>query len=177
MTKVAVIGAGLSGLVVAHGLRDRAEVVVFEKSRGPGGRMATRYAGDYAFDHGAQFFTARTAAFRAFLQPLIAAGVVKSWPARFVELDRDRVTAMRDWSDEQPHFVGTPGMNSIGKHLAASLSVATDTRVTRVERSRKGWLLTDAEGRDLGRFDWLVMTMPAPQTADLCSANPALAAE
>ena len=40
---IAVVGAGLSGLLVAHTLRERgATVVVLEKSRGVGGRMATK---------------------------------------------------------------------------------------------------------------------------------------
>lgn len=74
MMKVAVIGAGLSRLAVARRLRTCAEVTVFGKSRGPGGRMAIRYAGDHEFDHGAEFLTAGSAAFRAFLQPMIDAG-------------------------------------------------------------------------------------------------------
>ena len=85
--RIAIIGAGLSGLVLARRLASRADVRVFEKSRGPGGRAATRRVGDYSFDHGTQFFTARTRPFRAFLEPLRAAGVVADWPARFAELD------------------------------------------------------------------------------------------
>ena len=42
MKKIAIIGAGLSGLTAATQLREHAEVTVFEKSRGPGGRMETR---------------------------------------------------------------------------------------------------------------------------------------
>ena len=70
MRRVAVIGAGLSGLA-ARELSESSEVTVFEKSRGYGGRMATRYGGDFEFDHGAQFFTARSAEFQEFLEPLI----------------------------------------------------------------------------------------------------------
>ncbi len=85
MTRVAVVGAGLSGLTLAARLRAHADVTVFEKSRGYGGRLATRRAAPFAFDHGAQFFTARTTAFREFLAPLIEAGVVDTWLARFTE--------------------------------------------------------------------------------------------
>ena len=81
MTRVAVIGAGLSGLVVARRLKGVADIVLFEKSRGAGGRIATRYAGDFEFDHGAQFFTARTESFRKFLEPFIVDGTVADWPA------------------------------------------------------------------------------------------------
>jgi predicted NAD/FAD-dependent oxidoreductase len=57
---VAVIGAGLSGLVAARPLVDHGHrVQVVEKARDPGGRMATRRTDSYAFGHGAQYFTVR----------------------------------------------------------------------------------------------------------------------
>lgn len=172
MTTAAIIGAGLSGLVVARRLGERADVTVFEKSRGAGGRIATRYGGDYQFDHGAQFFTARTPAFRDYLEPLHAAGVIANWPAQFAELDRDQVTASRRWTDEHPHFVGTPAMNSIGKHLSAELDIRFETEVARFARDAGEWVLHDADNKNLGRFDWLVLTAPGPQTADLARAYP-----
>ncbi len=169
MMRIGVVGAGLSGLVLARRLSRVADVAVFEKSRGPGGRVATRYAGSFEFDHGAQFFTARTAAFRELLQPLLADGIIANWPAEFVELDRDRVTASRQWHDDYPHYVGVPRMNSIGKYLAAGLDISYETTVDRLARKGRSWALFDSANNDLGRFDWLVLTMPAPQTRQLVS--------
>ena len=60
MTKISIIGAGLSGLSVAHLLKDYADITLFEKARGVSGRIASRRAEPYVFDHGAQYFTART---------------------------------------------------------------------------------------------------------------------
>ena len=54
MTKIAIIGAGLSGLTAAHDLKEHANVTLYEKSRGVGGRLATRRAEPFSFDHGAQ---------------------------------------------------------------------------------------------------------------------------
>ena len=102
MTRVAVIGAGLAGLVCARSLQDKAEVQVFEKSRGYGGRMATRRHAGHRFDHGAQFFTAKSKTFQDFLRPLIEKGVIERWNARFVEIQGNRITARRHWSDEPP---------------------------------------------------------------------------
>ena len=68
---IAVIGSGMAGLTLAKQLGAHADVTIFEKSRGLGGRMATRYANDFVFDHGAQFFVAKTPMFRQFLSPLI----------------------------------------------------------------------------------------------------------
>lgn len=167
MKKIAVIGAGLAGLVVARELSHRSEVMVFEKSRGVGGRIATRYAGDYEFDHGAQFFTAQSPEFKAFLQPLIERDIVANWRARFAELKRSEIVAKRQWNDDYPHYVGTPRMNAIGKSLARDLDVQLQTTVARLERSQRHWMLFDDAGTELGQFDWVVITAPAPQTAAL----------
>ena len=86
MMKIAVIGAGLSGLTVANQLKQHADVTVFEKSRGTSGRLSTRRAEPFIFDHGAQFFTAKTDAFKSHIKPLIEAGIVAPWNARVVQI-------------------------------------------------------------------------------------------
>jgi predicted NAD/FAD-dependent oxidoreductase len=65
--RIAIIGAGMSGLTLANRLSKIAEVVLFEKSRGVGGRMSTRQADPFTFDHGAQFFTVRDKRFSVFI--------------------------------------------------------------------------------------------------------------
>jgi len=171
MTRIAVVGAGLAGLVVASRLSTHHDVTVFEKSRGVGGRMATRRADPFEFDHGAQFFTAHTAAFQAFLQPLIAAGVVATWNARFAQLGAGPSPERRQWSDDYPHYVGVPGMNAVGKWLARDLRVETHVEVASVRRSGRCWRVTDTQRVDRGEFDWILLTAPAPQTARLAPAS------
>ena len=56
MQNVAVIGAGITGITLANLLQKKVKLTVFEKSRGVGGRMATRRAEPYQFNHGAQYF-------------------------------------------------------------------------------------------------------------------------
>ena len=74
--QVAVIGAGLSGLACARLLSEAGtRVRVFDKARGPGGRMATRRQGDLRFDHGAQYFTVRDPSFRRALEQWQADGL------------------------------------------------------------------------------------------------------
>jgi predicted NAD/FAD-dependent oxidoreductase len=170
MKRIAIVGAGFSGLVLAQRLRDVATVTLFEKSRGVGGRMATRYANDHEFDHGAQFFTARTPAFRAFLQPLIRDRVVANWTPAFVELDRHGTRDRRDWGEQYPHYVGMPRMNAIGKYLSTGRDIRTNTRIEEVRQEKGAWSLVDSDGRCHDGFDWLVLSAPAPQTATLAAA-------
>ncbi|MEO0321149.1 MAG: NAD(P)-binding protein, partial [Pseudomonadota bacterium] len=84
---VAVIGAGLSGVVVANGLVEKGHTVrVFEKSRGVGGRLSTRRVRDEGeakgveFDHGAPAVHADGNALRDFLERLDKGGAVAKWP-------------------------------------------------------------------------------------------------
>ncbi len=81
--RIAVVGAGLAGLTAADRLaRAGASVTVIEKSRGPGGRAATRHADPWRFDHGMQYFTARSEPFRRQVAAWTDAGVVAPWRPR-----------------------------------------------------------------------------------------------
>ena len=89
--KIAIIGAGISAITIAHNLKDIADVSLFEKSRAVGGRMAVRHSGPYEFDHGAQFFTAKSENFNNFLAPLIKKNVIQQWDARFAEFKNNKI--------------------------------------------------------------------------------------
>ena len=171
MARIAIIGAGLAGLVVARALRGQHDVVVYEKSRGVGGRMATRYAGKFEFDHGTQFFTARSDEFQAYLRPMLERGVIAAWHARFAELRRDQVGRIRRWDDEYPHYVGVPRMNAVCKWLALDVDVITSTTVRSIEKDGDDWRVsTDREAAD-ACFDWVVLTAPPRQSAAILPAS------
>ena len=141
-------------------------MTLFEKSAGPGGRMSTRYADPYRFDHGAQFFTAGTNLFKRFLEPLISDGVVAPWRARFVEFHGSEIVAKRQWDSDYPHYIGTPGMNAIGKYLAKDLDVRLNTKVDRLAGEKGAWQIETDDGAH-GPFDWVITTAPAAQASAL----------
>ena len=174
MPRVAVVGAGLSGLMCARTLSDHGfEVQVFEKSRGAGGRMATRRGdGGLRFDHGAQYFTARDRRFRRYVNSWRQDGLVEPWTGRLVSLSQGEILAEKSGVDR---FVGVPGMNSICKHLAHDLNV--DYGVTVEPLTLKGgrWLLRSKESGDLGSFDVSIVSAPAPQAAMLVGEQAAMA--
>ncbi|NHK27244.1 NAD(P)-binding protein [Parvularcula flava] len=163
MTKIAIIGAGLSGLVVAERLHQLADVETFEKSRGVGGRMATRYADPFQFDHGAQYFTVRRHRFRDFLQLYLKGGVVAEWPLRMAMLEEGQAPEPMD--TDHVRYVGVPKMNALAKALAEDKTVHLQTRVEAVVPNGDGWQLVSDDGRDLGRFDWVVTAIPSPQAS------------
>ncbi len=170
MNRIAIIGAGLSGLTLARALSGVAEVTVFEKARGVGGRMSTRYAHPFYFDHGTQFFTARTAEFQRFLAPLIGQGIVAEWSGKVVTLAEGEKPEKRLWFE--PHYVAAPNMNSLCKHLAEGLHVVTNTEIAPLEAGAPGWDLQDTQGKTLGHFDWVISTAPPIQTRRLFAPMP-----
>tara|TARA_R110002073_G_scaffold97000_1_gene223613 strand:- start:143 stop:1120 length:978 start_codon:yes stop_codon:yes gene_type:complete len=165
MTSLAIIGAGLSGITLARQLCEAVDVTVFEKSRGLGGRMATRRSESYQFDHGAQFFTARSDEFQQFLKSLIANNVVSLWEPKVINLNGNRRRFKREWYE--PHYIAVPGMNALCKSLACGLDIRLQHEVLSISRDRQGWLLTDASNELHGPFDWVVSATPAPQAVAL----------
>jgi predicted NAD/FAD-dependent oxidoreductase len=164
MTEVAIIGAGLAGLTAAGYLSEKAEVRVFEKSWRAGGRMNTR-TGAYEFDHGAQYFTARTSAFNSFLAPFMDQGIIDRWDARFVELDNGTVISRRLWGAGYPHYVPAPGMNALCLALAKNLDVHYESRVGSIKPDGSRWELLDPDDQSMGSYDWVITAIPAEQAA------------
>ncbi len=163
--QIAIIGAGLSGLILARQLTPCAQCELFEKSRGLGGRLATRYAGDYQFDHGAPDFTATSGAFQAFVRTLEQAGVVTPWQAVRVRLQPGRPPVIGE--SPERHYIGIPRMNQIGKYLAKDLVIRRQTRITCIRGNPYAWWLQDEQGNQYGPYDRVVSTAPAAQTAAL----------
>ncbi len=152
--KITVVGAGLSGLIAARDIASRGHaVVVVDKGRGVGGRLATRRIGDAVFDHGAQFFTVRDPHFQTIVDEWLRGGVVRVW--------------CRGFGTEQdgfPRYVGAGGMASIAKHLATGLDVRTSSLVFSVLPAvNGGWTITLDTGEAFDS-DAVILTAPIPQS-------------
>jgi predicted NAD/FAD-dependent oxidoreductase len=180
-----VVGAGASGLVAAAALAAEHEVVVLDKGRGVGGRMATRRVQGATFDHGAQFVTTHSDTFARVVEGWTGAGVVRPWYRGQVG---PRGT---EGDDGHVRHRGTVSMNAVAKHLAQDLDVRTGTRVHALTAADGGWRLscstTTAAGADATAgadavagadaaaevlsADALVLSPPVPQTLELLAAG------
>jgi renalase len=156
---IAIIGAGIAGLTCARELAVAGlEPVVFEKGRGPGGRVATRRNQTGAqFDHGAQYVTARDGEFQRLMESMAEAGDAATWFTR----------------EGEAHWVGRPRMNRIGHHLGAELDIVTGSRVDAVTPRDGQWQLSLDGGERV--FDQVVITAPAPQALGLLGPDHPLA--
>lgn len=141
---VAVIGAGLTGLVVARRLREaRVPVTVFEKSRGLGGRLATRRTEHGDFDHGAPVIHCE----RAPLAFLEARGSCVRWAGL--------------------GYVGLPGMSGMVRPLARHIDIRTGVEIGALTDGTEGFTLRDKAGTDFGPFGRVVVAVPAAQALRL----------
>lgn len=165
-TRIAIIGAGMAGAVLARRLTSCGNVTVFEKSRGVGGRMATRRTPQGYFDHGAPYLTITSPEFQEFLVPFIESAVLQPWCPRQTSLDAATGTQTPDRPSAATLWVGCPGMNALAKALLQEQDLRISTHITQLDFDR-GWSLLDSQGQTHGPFDWVISTAPGPQTAAL----------
>jgi len=152
---ILIIGAGMAGIACARALAATGRgVVILDKGRGIGGRMATRRVtlpnGELRFDHGAQYLTARDDGFAALLRGL--------------------PEAVAPWDDGagRPHLVGLPGMSGLPRALAEGLEVRQRAEVTALYKSGRGWEVQ--AGDEVLAARQVVLCVPAPQAARLLGA-------
>ena len=127
---VLIIGAGLAGLSAANDLQQAGHsVLVVDKGRGLGGRLAGRRIGEATFDHGAQFMTARETRFKAAVASWITAGVAAEWYSSYP-----------GQPNGHPRYRGVPTMTAIAKHLAIGLEILRGIRVDNISQQGSEWL-------------------------------------
>ena len=173
-SRLCVVGAGLAGAAVAYRLRDEpASVTLLEKSRGVGGRAATRRRAGCRYDHGANYIKDSDDRTTSLLQSLGTDGLV--------DIDGpvwtfDKTGQITESDRQESHkWTWEAGITQFAKRLLAETD-AEIRKSTRVEAldyddSTNQWRLTDTDGIDHGPFDAVVLTPPAPQTANLLSAT------
>lgn len=177
-----VVGAGIAGLcaaerLVAAGL----DVLVLDKSRGIGGRMATRRVGAAVCDHGAQFFTVRGTEYAEIVTAARDAAVVTTWCEGFAQAAADG--RLEPAGDGHPRWRGTTGMTGLPKWLAGRLvaadgpgrcEVRTGVQVASVA-TLTGSVQIAVAGAEAGAAPLAargaIITAPVPQTLDLLAAG------
>lgn len=170
---IAIIGTGIAGLSAAQALQAAGqEVRLFDKSRGSGGRMASKRSDIGSLDLGAQYFTARDRRFVEVVQQWQARGWVAEWtPILYNAVDGQLGAS----PDEQVRWVGIPRMSAITRAMLGALPVRFSCRITEVFRGDSHWSLLDADGESHGPFSHVLIATPAPQASTLLAAAPKLA--
>jgi renalase len=167
--KTLVLGAGMAGVTCAKTLRDEGEdVVVFDKARGPSGRMASRRSEKGSFDHGAPLFRVRNGEFQSAVDQWVSEGLVTRWAPSW---SGDSSLSAFEWYTAQPR------MSALLRRLSEGVECRWEERACGVHRSEGQWVVEFESGKS-HVADKLICTLPAPQAADLLSsALPSLGQE
>lgn len=171
---VAVVGAGIAGATCARALSVAGHSVhVFDKSRGPGGRLATRrfawadrqgQACTTRLDHGAVGITARSEVFRSFVDQALRAGWLAEWAPTLApdSLPLD--------SDPRLH-VPVPDMPTLCRRLLEGVGATWSFPVDSLHKGPLGWQLHYGGEHHPVPFDAVVLALPPAQAAPLLSPH------
>lgn len=177
--RIAIVGAGAAGLAAAYALD--APVTVFEKSRGAGGRAATRWrdvAGPsgmldrWRFDHGAQYLSPEPGSPSARLVREVMEGAVVDLEGAVWPFDDDGTLRPDRMREPGLRWTFADGIAELGRQLrdATPGLDLRQARVTGLEHDCTWTIVTDDGARHPG-FDAVLLTPPAPQTAEIVRAS------
>lgn len=177
---IGIVGAGIAGLTAGRLLsKEGHEVTIFEKSRGFGGRMATRYAGkedSVKLDHGIPYFKAESKEFQAFTAELLEKEIIKLWGNKLFFYNGEDLISKSPFASNDPIYASIDGMNSIGKYLSRWTDVKTETRVgglTHIgaNRSKKRSWMINMSASNTFEADAVIIATPAPQAYGLINTT------
>ena len=145
---IVVIGAGLTGLAAAHSLTEAGrDVLVIDKGRQHGGRMAHRERDGFGFDHGTPWVEAEEGGFADFLAKAERSGAAKRL------------------AKAPSRVAGMPDMTALPGTLAVGVEIRQGVVVSGVERHGTRWKIDTSEGPVRARH--LICAVPAPQAEAL----------
>lgn len=158
---VVIIGAGLTGIMAARTLKENgvSNVLLVDKGKSVGGRLATRRMGEGIVDHGAQFFTVRSKLLQSSVSDWLADGKVKKW-----------------FGENYPRYTSTNGMNALAKFLAEEEDFMLNTKINRIQEQNDEFVLVTEHGEKIGTRG-VILTAPAPQSLELLNQGEIFLAE
>lgn len=159
-----IVGAGLTGLNLAQSLlksNPAKKILILEKSKSCGGRMATRRIDDLKYDHGAQFIK-RAAESEAWIQVWTREQVARTFPSTSVNA-----------------VCGKSGITQLAKVLARDLNITYNYCASILNQRDGVWRISDDEGLEF-KSKTVALTSPLPQTLEIlnrsnCIFDPRLA--
>jgi renalase len=160
MFEIAVVGAGVAGLTCARKLQQAGRrVVVFDKSRGLGGRLATRrLAGTHA-DHGVCYLQPKGAAFRQLIDELVNEQILRVWTQGIYRLSADGV--LQPPTKFAPCYAAPSGATAIARYLGRNLEIINSQAITAISPIGNGWQLNSADGQ--WNAEQVVIAVPPAQ--------------
>ena len=142
MSKYCVIGSGISGATIANLLSKNHSVDLFDKARGPGGRSSfKRLDKDKGFDHGTQYISPKSPAFKKFVNNLIQKKILKKRSGNHLFLNK-----FKKENKNHLKIIGKKGNNDISKYLLRNINCYFENELKKINYKQKKWILTFSDG-------------------------------
>lgn len=147
-----IVGAGISGLYAAYHLQKKGlSVLLIEKSKSVGGRMATRRVENYKFDHGAQFIDSSISENSDLDKILTESSTLSPWVTK-----NDRILK-----------ASQNGMTQIPKFLARDLNIVFSERVIQINLENKELNEILCESQNKYSCKNVIFSSPLTQSLDI----------
>ena len=162
MSSYCVIGSGISGATIANLLSKNHSVDLYDKARGPGGRASFKRLDKVkGFDHGTQYISPKTIAFKKFIKELIKKKILKNWGGKHLFLNQVK-------KEKKNHIkiIGRKGNNDISKYLLKNINCYFQNELKKIDYKKKKWNLTFVDGQKKN-YEKLILTCPFPQLLKL----------
>lgn len=172
--RIAIIGAGMAGLAALEYLgRQGHDVDVFDKSRGSGGRLASKRGQHASWDMGAQFLTGTHPEFLLQLECWRQQGWIEPWDITPWVVNNKGANPS---PDDRLRYVAVPRMTALSRELLApARHFHTATRIIAIQRHQQQWTLQSENGDTFTDYDAVVIALPPAQAALLAGDYPQLA--
>jgi predicted NAD/FAD-dependent oxidoreductase len=162
---IAIIGAGLAGLTCARQLQKKGyKTIILDKSRGVGGRVATRRINNIPVDHGLPFLEIQGKQTEKLIQKLCQNDILQPWTGKIYDFNSQKYLPPAD------RYIALQGMTAIAKYLATDVEIQKQSRVTAIDPTpAQTWELTyDCnQTGDCLQAKALIIAIPAPQALAL----------
>lgn len=174
--RLAIVGAGLAGLAAAsrlHETRPEIDVVVYEAGREVGGRAATCLAHGVVFDHGAQYLKTPSPELHQFITQTLDHSTLVDINREVWSFDgTGRISPGDPAQNADPKWTYSDGLARLARELAAGIDVRLKTSVERFAvQAGGGFTLLGPDGTVVEQADLLLLTPPAPRTADIVGGS------
>ncbi len=154
MNKTVIIGSGFSSAVLTKVLDQNSNLLIYDKSRGPGGRSSTRRVEHIGlFDHGLQYISPTIKEFDFFLNQNLKSSI-KEWSGNFHVFEDNKTINSKK-------YIGKLGNNSFVKDLL-STKVEYLKELVGLERRNNKWTL-QFKDKDTQDCERLILTIPLEQ--------------
>lgn len=175
MKHIAIIGAGSAGLAAATKLLQAGlAVTLYEQTCSVGGRNATNYVEGCVIDHGVQCLKTPSVELLNLIAACRDTGGTPAFdiPAPVWIFDAaGRVAEGDPAQNAEAKWSWREGIHTLSQAMASGLDIRFEMSIQSIIPDGHTYTLVDPSGATVGQADAILLTAPAPQTAEVIAAS------